>query len=174
MSWEIFFGNGLQYYAAGRYSFFAGGNYVAGNVLHHAVEMCLKGGLTKTGWSLSKVRRLKHDLPKIWRKFKSETGASGLDQFDDEIEALHRYEKIRYPDEIVKAGMQSALMLRRADRLSASRSGMTQPYYELCLEAIDELIATIVRVASVNIGNVMPPNDVAKAFLNRENLSMHF
>jgi hypothetical protein len=80
VSWEIFFGNGLQYYAAGRYSFFAGGNYVAGNVLHHAVEMCLKGGLAKTGWSLSKLKKLKHDLPKIWRKFKAETGASGLDQ----------------------------------------------------------------------------------------------
>jgi hypothetical protein len=74
----------------------------------------------------------------------------------------------------MKAAMQSALMLRRADRQLTSRSGMTQPYYGLCLEAIDELIATIVRVSSVNIGNVMPPNEVARAFLNRENLSMHF
>jgi hypothetical protein len=103
--WDFFVGNGLQYYAAGRYSFLAGGNYVAANILHHAVEMCLKGALMKAGWPVQKLRKLGHNLPKIWKKFKSETGATGLDKFDPEIEGLHEYEKIRYPDEVLKAGM---------------------------------------------------------------------
>jgi HEPN domain-containing protein len=137
--WDLFFSNGLQYYAAGRYSVFAGGNYVAGNILHHAVEMCLKGALEKAGWTLPKLRSLKHDLPKIWRKFKSETGATGLDKFDDEIEALHAYEKIRYPDEIMRGGMHSLIGLRRAD-LHASSGAGSRHRFQLSLESVDDLI----------------------------------
>jgi len=35
----------IDYYAVGRYAVFAGLNPTAGNLLHHAVEMCLKGAV---------------------------------------------------------------------------------------------------------------------------------
>src|SRR6202043_1798471 len=35
----------MQYYTIGRYSVLAGVNPVAGNLLHHAIEMFLKGAL---------------------------------------------------------------------------------------------------------------------------------
>jgi hypothetical protein len=45
---ERFFSPATQYYVSARYDVFAGLNPVAGNLLHHAVEMCLKGALSKT------------------------------------------------------------------------------------------------------------------------------
>ena len=43
-----FFSAGTQYYVAGRYAVIVGLIPVAGNLLHHAVEMFLKGGLASS------------------------------------------------------------------------------------------------------------------------------
>ena len=45
--WEEFFRTAGQYYVAGRYAAFAGFIPVTGNLLHHAIELFLKGGLSK-------------------------------------------------------------------------------------------------------------------------------
>jgi hypothetical protein len=45
---NLFFSAGSQYYIAGRFGVFAGLNPVVGNLLHHAIEMDLKGALSKT------------------------------------------------------------------------------------------------------------------------------
>ena len=45
---ELFFSSATQYYVSGRYAVFAGLTPVVGNLLHHAVEMYLKGALSKT------------------------------------------------------------------------------------------------------------------------------
>ena len=46
----------IDYYAVGRYAVFAGLNPTAGNLLHHAVEMCLKGALAKKGKSTDDLK----------------------------------------------------------------------------------------------------------------------
>ena len=54
---DIFFiFSAIDYYVAGRYSVLAGLNPTAGNQLHHAVEMCLKGGLAKKGKTLDELK----------------------------------------------------------------------------------------------------------------------
>jgi hypothetical protein len=68
---HVFFQNACQYYVAGRYAAFAALNPVAGNLLHHAIEHFLKGGLSKTK-SLAELKRLGHSLPKIWAAFKTQ------------------------------------------------------------------------------------------------------
>jgi hypothetical protein len=45
---RLFFSTGTQYYVSGRYAVTAGLSPVAGNLLHHAVEMSLKGGLARS------------------------------------------------------------------------------------------------------------------------------
>jgi HEPN domain-containing protein len=62
----------IDYYAGGRYAVFAGLNPAAGNLLHHAVEMCLKGALAKKGKSPDDLKKLRHGLPKIWKEFKAQ------------------------------------------------------------------------------------------------------
>jgi hypothetical protein len=45
---DAFFKTGSQYYIAGRFAAFAWFHPVAGNLFHHAIEMYLKGALSKT------------------------------------------------------------------------------------------------------------------------------
>src|SRR5215471_13111256 len=67
MTDHLFISAGMHYYVAGRYAVFAGLNPTAANLLHHAVEMALKGALAKKGMDLKALRGLSHDLPRIWR-----------------------------------------------------------------------------------------------------------
>ena len=52
MTDHLFISAGMHYYVAGRYAVFAGLNPTAANLLHHAVEMALKGALAKKGMAL--------------------------------------------------------------------------------------------------------------------------
>jgi hypothetical protein len=80
---------------------FAGLNPTAANLLHHAVEMTLKGTLAKKGLDLKALERLKHDLPKIWQGFTAQYGIDGR-AFARIIAELQKFETIRYPDKIVR------------------------------------------------------------------------
>ena len=88
----------IDCYAAGRYAVIAGLNPTAGNLLHHAVEMCLKGALAKKGKSTDDLRELRHALPKIWKEFKAQYPYH-LNSFDPTIRGLHQFEEIGYPDQ---------------------------------------------------------------------------
>ena len=54
---------------------------VTGNLLHHAIEMYLKGALSKTK-SLSELKQFWHNLPDIWAAFKVQANNNALDRFD--------------------------------------------------------------------------------------------
>ena len=142
MEWEQFFKTAGQYYVAGRYAAFAAFIPVTGNLLHHAVEMFLKGGLSKKGVSLDNLKRFGHNLPNIWAKFKTKFDEPILDHSDDAITALHRFEDIRYPDAIVAKGIQAAINITRQGALPLD-SSRTEPTYELCVQDIDELVGQI-------------------------------
>ncbi len=61
---EFFFSAGTQYYVSGRFAVFAGLPTVSGNLLHRAVEMFLRGGLS-TKKSLVRLKALSHNLPLV-------------------------------------------------------------------------------------------------------------
>jgi hypothetical protein len=75
---DAFFKTGSQYYIAGRFAAFAWLHPVAGNLFHHAIEMYLKGALSKTK-SLSDLRKLSHDLLSGWAAFKVHANDRALD-----------------------------------------------------------------------------------------------
>jgi hypothetical protein len=93
---------------AGRYAVFAGLNPTAANLLHHAIEMALKGALAKKGMDLKALKRLNHNLSRIWQEFTAQYGIDGS-TFDGVIAELQKFETIRYPDEIVKQGLNSLI-----------------------------------------------------------------
>jgi HEPN domain-containing protein len=168
---EVFFGNAIQYYAAGRYAFFAGLNYVAANLLHHAVEMCLKGALSRRGKSLPELEKLQHKLPKIWEAFKVDADDASLDSFDGEVSALHAYEKLRYPDTLLKEGMLSGFSLRKPTSPADSGWRGKEPEYVLCLEAVDEIVGAIFKAANINPKFFTAGlREEAKQYLTRENV----
>ena len=146
---QLFFSTATQYYISGRYAVFAGLSPVAGNLLHHAVEMYLKGALSKL-MTLDQLKRLSHDLPKLWKCFKAQAAAPGLDIFDALISSLHGFEELRYPDSILSNGMMVTIGVRRVAGASTEGPARPEPGYEVYLEEVDTLVDKIFTTASVN------------------------
>lgn len=146
---ELLFSSATQYYVSGRYAVFAGLNPVAGNLLHHAVEMYLKGALSKT-MTLDQLTKLKHNLPKVWECFKAQVADPGLDTFDALILSLHAFEELRYPNSILSSGMMATISVSRVSGTSTRSPARPEPEYELYLEEVDALVDKIFPIASVN------------------------
>ena len=104
---ERFFSTACDYYIAGRFAAFARLNPVVGNLLHHAVEMYLKGALAKTK-SLTDLKSFLHNLPKLWEAFKQQANDAALTRFDTTIADLHQFEDIRCDISLVADNLSRA------------------------------------------------------------------
>jgi len=133
---DAFFDRALQYYVAGRFAFHAGQTPVAANLLHHAVEMCLKEALSRNGLGLKQLRDLGHELPPLWEEYKRAASDRRLNRFDAAISDLNDYEELRYPDRMLKQGMGSLFVLKRSHAANIPGAAVTQ--YVLNLEDVDE------------------------------------
>ena len=167
---DAFFKTGSQYYIAGRFAAFAWFHPVAGNLFHHAIEMYLKGALSKTK-SLSDLRKLSHDLLSGWAAFKVHANDRALDRFDATIAGLHDYEELRYPDSVIAKGMESTIEIVRSSIPNGAATGGTSvPPYRVCVQDIDELVSVIFAAASRNPQAYLRfPNDPAREFLTKDN-----
>ena len=109
-----FFRYGSQYYLAGRFGMFAGLMPVAASLHHHAIEMLLKGALSKS-MILEELRfKLRHRLPKIWKRFKKVANHPSLSRFDKVIKELSKFDDIRYPDKLLRYGANMMFDITRA------------------------------------------------------------
>jgi hypothetical protein len=151
--WSEFITTGTQYYVAGRYAVIAGLMPVAGNLLHHAIEMCLKGALSKkAGKSLQQLRDLHHKLGPIWAEFKSQVRDPSLNQFDEVVADIDRFEDIRYPDRVLKQGALISIGTGKkpSTPMQITSSSPLPPSYVLWLGEVDHLIAKVLATASIN------------------------
>ena len=94
---------GLEYYVTARAAARFQLSIVVGNLYHHAIEMMLKSRLSKM-LSDDDLRKIGHDLKKLWRTFKTDFPAETLREFDQVVATIHRYESIRYPAKLVAEG----------------------------------------------------------------------
>jgi hypothetical protein len=139
----------MQYYVAGRAAAIHQLIPVLGNLLHHAVEMSLKAALAASQ-SLSQLKGLGHSLPKLWGAFAAQYPAAALPQFQAAVNALHRFEDLRYPDSALVDGAMMQLVLHRAHVVNPGPSGHGVPEYVLVLEDIDELEEAIFAATNLN------------------------
>src|SRR5262245_19264953 len=88
-----FYSAGFRYYAAGRFAFLNSLSPVDANLLHHGVEMMLKGRLTHV-LTLKEMAKhpYRHCLPAIWQTFRSLFPDDDLSRFDGVIEQLDEFE----------------------------------------------------------------------------------
>jgi hypothetical protein len=121
---------------------------VAGNLLHHAVEMFLKGGLAPLV-ELKELKDLSHHLPKVWKAFKKRLGEDRLERFDPVVTSLHAFEELRYPDSIILRGAQMTMGVTGQSILARSAQIIPTPSYELYLSEVDPLVGAIFEMASV-------------------------
>src|SRR5207302_5028079 len=128
------------YHISARYAAFAGFIPVAGNLAHHAVEMYLKGYLCRK-LTEGERRMLGHRLPRIWRKVKQDIGDSTLDNFDATISAINKFERIRYPEEIVRKGMTATVRFKTSG--AAKEPGRSKPHFVLVIDDLDAVAKSI-------------------------------
>lgn len=159
--------SGLHYYVAGRFSFLAGQQQpVCAILLHHAVEMFLKGALCQT-MELKQVGKPKHRLRKLWTWFKRAFADQELSSHDRALLDLDPFYKLRYPDSPVKDGMDIAFSPgSRADGEMAS-SPSRGSLYSIYLADIDALVAGILEASGQGRRSVL--TDRALAVLNEGN-----
>jgi hypothetical protein len=162
---------GFQYYTAARSAVLAGLIPVCGNLCHHAVEMLLKGCLSQTH-SLEELREFGHNLCRLWNAFKAEFPATELNQFDDTIATLDRFEHIRYPDAIIEEGAVFYIQWVPAPVSSTCAPGIKKPTpsYPIVVPDIDRLVARILEFGSVTPqGLTVPMNEYAREAIRRNN-----
>jgi hypothetical protein len=133
-----------QYYASGRFAALSHCIPVAGNLLHHSIEMFLKCFLVKT-LTLKELKTLGHNLSVLWSRFSQLHPDPTHATLDSAVAELEKFERLRYPDSIVLEGMQVSFVISKA-HYSPLPAG-PQPPYHLVLEDIDN-IAKIVANAS--------------------------
>ncbi len=141
-----FFRLGVHYYVAGRFATFARLFPMAGNLLHHAIEMFLKGALVRIV-GLEALRTMGHDLNRLWERFKADFPSSTNASFDKPIADMDRFERLRYPDIRIREGMEATLAIFRNHRVETSGLEKAPPRYSLVIEDFDGLTAFIFRKA---------------------------
>jgi len=146
---RCFFNLGVQYYVVARFSAIAELLFVSGNQYHLAVEMLLKGQLAKTICLESLKRKYSHRLKRTWKDFKKLFPAENLSSFDDLICELARFERIRYPDNVLREGM-TAILSWEPQTTTTTIKGPKVPQYEIAVTELDELIGTLFRLCSIN------------------------
>ena len=128
---------GLQYLGAGRLAVAARFTPASGNLLHHAIEMFLKGSLAK----LIGVAQIPHhhQLETLWNLYRQHHADPALDQYTTLIEALHRFEGIRYPDKLIKEGGLLSVGFPASTK-TVQTAGKKLPEYHLVVAHIDTLV----------------------------------
>ncbi|MEW5979746.1 MAG: hypothetical protein AB1898_28445 [Acidobacteriota bacterium] len=147
---ETFCDLATQYYVAARFGAQAGLLPVHGNLFHHAVEMYLKAALVATLPVGQMKKKYRHDLTALWDQFKTKEADPVLSRFDPAIQALHKFESIRYPDEIVDKGMLASIAWQPHHAVTGTGSAKVPPKYEVIIADIDDLVIEVLQRASVN------------------------
>lgn len=148
---QMYFDLGVQYYAAGRCGVASWWNPVAANLMHHAVEMFLKGGLCPHITEADR-RNLGHNLSRIWEAFKAQYDPAGkLKHFDAFIAGLHKYEEVRYPENALRDGMGSYFQFgKQTTPISSSGAAASVPEYQLFVGEADAMVKAICEASSIN------------------------
>jgi hypothetical protein len=147
-----------------RFNDFAAQNYVAGrmaavakltpipaNLLHHAVEMFLKSALFNVVSPKDLQYKYRHNLKKLWKRFKKKENDPALSQFDSTVRALHAFESIRYPDTIPNAALLLTITWHPSDAVEMSGTAAKRTRkYEVFISDVDGLVLEILKRIPLN------------------------
>jgi hypothetical protein len=91
-------------------------------------------------------------LNATWNTFKTDFPSTALGEFNKQIAGLARFEDIRYPDKMLKYGVQIRIEFRSAltPRPQLSTPPRPEPEYILDFYEMDRLIGAIFTVSTLN------------------------
>jgi hypothetical protein len=157
-----------QYYAAGRFAALSQVFPVAGNLLHHAIEMFLKCVLVKT-LTLRELKKMGHNLTALWNRFAQIHPDLADASLSTTLAELQKFERLRYPDSVLAEGMQGLFAISRAG-FSPLPDGPL-PTYHLVLEDVDAIAQVTAQASGLKpIAFTLGLSPQAIQFLELENL----
>jgi hypothetical protein len=153
--WNQYAQLAAQYYVSGRFAALAGYVPVCGSLMHHAIELQLKCGLIIAGAvpEADADRHFRtsyrHSLRSLWQVFKGCHRNEDLSEFDRLIDALDRWEEIRYPQ---RRGM-AILVQAKGSTPPVPASGPAMSgvsVYTLHVEEVDRFMQRVWWLMSVD------------------------
>jgi hypothetical protein len=146
---DVFLVLGSQYYAHARYSAQFFYLPVSVTLLHHSIEMLLKGYLAKNMPS-AKLKNVGHNLVGLWDLFREHVSGAHLSKFDNTIRKLDRVELLRYPDEMVDKGYALHISLGTPENPIHFPETRNLPQYSVSISALDDLVVEIFAACEVS------------------------
>lgn len=142
----------LEYYVGGRAALLSGNTLITGNLFHHAVEMLLKGHLSKTVplTQLKDQKKRGHNISKLWTAFRDTVPSDDLTEFDTMIDDLDKFEKIRYPDDILAHGASITVGFVRRQPVTNMAPGRPEPAYQIGVRDVDAFFARLFPLCRLN------------------------
>lgn len=131
----------IQYYVGGRFLALQLQTPVAGNLLHHAIELFLKAALSDI--SIKRLRAKKefgHDLTKLWAEYCIRVKEQNQ-LHTKTINDINKFEEIRYPSEHREELALHMAVFRQPDGKSMGQLNA----YAFVLEEVDSLISYILN-----------------------------
>jgi hypothetical protein len=150
-----FLDRAFEYYLSGRFA--ALNNLkIAPNLFHYAIEMLAKFQLLRRvpddrlADEVTKLKRkpYRHNLNRLWSKFKASVDCPSLDRFDAVVAELNRWESLRYGGLPVGISTTMVFMVRRGPHKTWSAE--PQDEYIFVLEDMDELFTAMVAASGIN------------------------
>ena len=135
-----YFRTAIHYYIAARYTMIVRLLPIPGNLVHHAIEFLLKGALIKQLDEAAR-RDFHHNLTKLWKQYKDQRTNPALAKFDQTISDIHKFERIRYPEEMLRLGMRVEIGPVR--NTFPHPQGTKPPKgvrYQVAFDEVDELV----------------------------------
>jgi hypothetical protein len=165
-----FYRMGVEYYIAGRFGALHGLTPVPGNLLHHAVEMVLKGKLAHHYSRADLKNQFRHDLARCWRGFKSIFPTEDLSAHDDVVNTLNEFEDLRYPDDMLKFGAHITIGFVTRSQMGGPPSVVVEPGYMLSVTDLDALMARLFKLCGINPEGYMSEYGGAVEIVERYNI----
>jgi hypothetical protein len=134
------------------------------------MEFFLKGALIEQ-LDENARRKFRHNLGRLWRRYKKERNNPGLAKFDQTIRDINKFERIRYPEEIFRLGMLAEIGFERSPPLPRGLKAPPGERYVLALNEVDELVNLIFQIEGLNSKfYISGLNDHAKRYLDHQNM----
>lgn len=153
--WDLAIRYGIQYYVAGRFAAASGFTPVTANLLHHALELLLKACLAYDDPS-ERIRQYgkdkngyRHDLPRLWQEFKKRNAVALQPEFDRIIEELHKFDEIRYPEQLIDGGATIITDIF-ANEEPPQKHQDKGTLYVMKLPEVDELMGVLLKATHWN------------------------
>jgi hypothetical protein len=126
---------------------------IAGNLLHHAFEMFLKGALSPDS-SLQQLKKIGHDLVTLWQSLKKQNPSGPPPGLEATLRELDKFEDLRYPDRVLQSEIlmwhefkhETGMVLTEAELKRRNQ-------YTLRIADIDNIVRFLFVVAQVSPEN---------------------